>query len=460
MLTFRDPENPARPLEAGEEPPYAEAKYEPAAAALSLAKFHLAADSEEPAPPLTDASFSRLPGGPPGDTLSSGSLTGGGGGGGGQAKRRSLYKKSSSVLLQAGPTAVAEGLQVVVLTCSSESHKEILVKGFQVAKEYSHHHSADLHPNAGGGGNTARGKHALALNTKSASGNALAHLHHLYRPHHHHNHPPARFHDGIEAEVTYDAAFEVSVEHEGKANLLKMPCRVFDEHMYLRGKIVSYDRETETYDLVYCDGPYMPHEEPDGHVAFKMPALPDAHFYIRGVPSHCITVDMSDNYGECNGRANDEIKNGTSIVSHIPSSLFYHFRVFSFLRMFLTPPSGSHFPLFLILASIVQVFCFVYYVYAVWGDKNGEGVQSDAPIAGPEVWWMKIISPFDDQCQDLRPEVWRLWSYQLVHAGYQHIIGNIFMQVKPSRTFFIGFLSDSRRAQKGHLLCLFFKLLS
>ena len=128
--------------------------------------------------------------------------------------------------------------------------------------------------------------------------------------------------------------------------------------------------------------------------------------------------------------------------------------------MFLTPPSGSHFPLFLILASIVQVFCFVYYVYAVWGDKNGEGVQSDAPIAGPEVWWMKIISPFDDQCQDLRPEVWRLWSYQLVHAGYQHIIGNIFMQVKPSRTFFIGFLSDSRRAQKGHLLCLFFKLLS
>jgi membrane associated rhomboid family serine protease len=39
-----------------------------------------------------------------------------------------------------------------------------------------------------------------------------------------------------------------------------------------------------------------------------------------------------------------------------------------------------------------------------------------------------VVSDFP-QCYDMRGHVWRLLTYQLVHAGYQHIIYNIAMQL-------------------------------
>ena len=49
-------------------------------------------------------------------------------------------------------------------------------------------------------------------------------------------------------------------------------------------------------------------------------------------------------------------------------------------------------------------------------------------LSQPESYWMRMISGFPE-CEDLRPEWWRLFSYQFVHAGYEHIAFNIFMQV-------------------------------
>ena len=33
------------------------------------------------------------------------------------------------------------------------------------------------------------------------------------------------------------------------------------------------------------------------------------------------------------------------------------------------------------------------------------------------------------ECDDLRDEWWRLWTYQTVHAGYEHIGFNMVMQL-------------------------------
>jgi hypothetical protein len=41
---------------------------------------------------------------------------------------------------------------------------------------------------------------------------------------------------------------------------------------------------------------------------------------------------------------------------------------------------------------------------------------------------MRVVGEFPG-CGDLRPEWWRLWSHQLVHAGYSHLVNNMVMQV-------------------------------
>ena len=51
------------------------------------------------------------------------------------------------------------------------------------------------------------------------------------------------------------------------------------------------------------------------------------------------------------------------------------------------------------------------------------------PVAGPDEWWFMVVGSFDDLCPDLRPEWWRLWSYQLVHAGWMHVVGNLSVQL-------------------------------
>jgi rhomboid-related protein 1/2/3 len=216
-----------------------------------------------------------------------------------------------------------------------------------------------------------------------------------YRPHHHHAHAPPRFHNGVEAEVHFDASIDVTVEWpKPQVSLtgapdedplvhkhMHMPCPLFKSGMYCRAKITAYDYAAETYELEYVDGPYCGDEEPDGHVAFQLPDQPRAKFRLHHVKGAFVSVDMSDNY-------------------------------------------ASHWPVFLLLVSAAQVLAFLYFVYAVMG----KDAEADSPVGGPKAWWMRVVGEFPG-CGDLRPEWWRLWSHQLVHAGYSHLVNNMVMQV-------------------------------
>ncbi|XP_058856213.1 rhomboid-related protein 2-like isoform X1 [Acipenser ruthenus] len=73
-------------------------------------------------------------------------------------------------------------------------------------------------------------------------------------------------------------------------------------------------------------------------------------------------------------------------------------------------------PIFIILISIAEVAVFIYYAYWMT-DKQlmtlDEGIWN---------------SPFTYR-PDKRQEAWRFISYMLVHAGVQHILGNVFLQL-------------------------------
>ncbi|XP_028674622.2 rhomboid-related protein 2 [Erpetoichthys calabaricus] len=73
-------------------------------------------------------------------------------------------------------------------------------------------------------------------------------------------------------------------------------------------------------------------------------------------------------------------------------------------------------PIFIILVSIAEISVFIY--YAVWKP------QKQWITLGDGVW----NSPFIYR-PDKREEAWRFISYMLVHAGIQHIVGNMFMQL-------------------------------
>ena len=74
----------------------------------------------------------------------------------------------------------------------------LAVSGFTTAMSYAHAH-AETHAALESPDEFA---HPLEMSHVSLAGRAFGHLHHLYRPHHHHNHPPRRFHKGIEVEVS------------------------------------------------------------------------------------------------------------------------------------------------------------------------------------------------------------------------------------------------------------------
>jgi len=210
-------------------------------------------------------------------------------------------------------------------------------------------------------------------------------FHHLYRSHHHHNHPPARFHNNIIAEVSYDLSYDVVMvdDRTGKTvNTVKMPCAVFVAGMYARCKILGYDKTSETYKLQYQDGPYLAHENGDGTKLFRLP--PDlaakCHFQFKNVKASFMTVDMIDNY-------------------------------------------GSSLPVFILLTSLVQTLLFLLYLSL----HPEVPLTSSSPIAGPQSTWMRVVGTFP-MCSDLRPEVWRLVTHQFVHSGYQHVGFNIVLQ--------------------------------
>ncbi|XP_075706637.1 rhomboid-related protein 2 [Rhinoderma darwinii] len=73
-------------------------------------------------------------------------------------------------------------------------------------------------------------------------------------------------------------------------------------------------------------------------------------------------------------------------------------------------------PIFIISISIIELGVFIY--YAVWMPQK-QWITLDSGITKSPL----IYRP------DKREEAWRFVSYMLVHAGVQHIIGNLFLQL-------------------------------
>ncbi|XP_026172733.1 rhomboid-related protein 2 [Mastacembelus armatus] len=73
-------------------------------------------------------------------------------------------------------------------------------------------------------------------------------------------------------------------------------------------------------------------------------------------------------------------------------------------------------PIFIILISIGELAVFIY--YAVWKPQK-QWVTLDEGI------WKSPLS-YKPEC---RQEAWRFISYMFVHAGVQHIVGNLVMQL-------------------------------
>ncbi|XP_015264664.1 PREDICTED: rhomboid-related protein 2 [Gekko japonicus] len=73
-------------------------------------------------------------------------------------------------------------------------------------------------------------------------------------------------------------------------------------------------------------------------------------------------------------------------------------------------------PIFILAISVAELTTFIY--YAVWK---------------PQEQWMTLDSSIWDSPFTYRPdkrqEAWRFLSYMLVHAGIQHILGNLFLQL-------------------------------
>lgn len=73
----------------------------------------------------------------------------------------------------------------------------------------------------------------------------------------------------------------------------------------------------------------------------------------------------------------------------------------------------DHFPYFCFVISFIQLSMYVGYV--------GSEASWSGPPSGPGELWMKV---YDADCQDLRHQLWRLWTYQWAHGHLAHVIGN------------------------------------
>ncbi|XP_028326270.1 rhomboid-related protein 2 [Gouania willdenowi] len=73
-------------------------------------------------------------------------------------------------------------------------------------------------------------------------------------------------------------------------------------------------------------------------------------------------------------------------------------------------------PIFIILISIAELAVFIY--YAVWKPQKQWVTLEEG------IWNSRLTYK-----PDLRQEAWRFISYMFVHAGVEHILGNLFMQL-------------------------------
>mmetsp|Transcript_163970 Transcript_163970/g.521283 ORF Transcript_163970/g.521283 Transcript_163970/m.521283 type:complete len:817 (-) Transcript_163970:199-2649(-) len=74
----------------------------------------------------------------------------------------------------------------------------------------------------------------------------------------------------------------------------------------------------------------------------------------------------------------------------------------------------DHFPIFCTVISFIQFFCYI-------GDVGISNVTLGGPVSGPYDWRMRV---YDDNCNDTRGQVWRLWTYQWLHGSISHVLGN------------------------------------
>ena len=162
---------------------------------------------------------------------------------------------------------------------------------------------------------------------------------------------------GFFVQISYSKDYDLTCEITGKKGTkippttthISLPIPVFKPTMYFRGKLVAFHNVRKWYTVEYQDGPYLADESADGTILFKAPSrlVPKGgtvKFMANNVHQGHVTVDVYDNY-------------------------------------------TSHIPVFIILISIIQAGCFIYYVRYMM--KDDEKLTNAAPIAGPDWMWMQ-----------------------------------------------------------------------
>ena len=85
-----------------------------------------------------------------------------------------------------------------------------------------------------------------------------------------------------------------------------------------------------------------------------------------------------------------------------------------------------HKPIFTVFYAIAVIALFIYGAHFMTDENNAEtGLM--LPLSPPlNVLFFRTVSNWPS-CIDRRHQFWRLFSHQLVHAGYMHVISNQFM---------------------------------
>jgi len=153
---------------------------------------------------------------------------------------------------------------------------------------------------------------------------------------------------------------------EFNGQLMRLPNPFFAPGMYCNGRITSYDLETDNYTILYVNGPYEHDEQPDQNKR-NFPRGTVFSFVKR---AHII-MDYSEAY-------------------------------------------RPHIPLTITLLTAIQ---FIASLAIHSSDDEPDGMYS------------MQVALFDQDCIDVRGQIWRLWLYQLVPSSYIHLFYNVVVQV-------------------------------
>lgn len=76
----------------------------------------------------------------------------------------------------------------------------------------------------------------------------------------------------------------------------------------------------------------------------------------------------------------------------------------------------KHFPYFCCFISFIQLAAY-------FGTIDRSLLSLSGPVSKPEAFYLRV---YDEHCNDLRHEIWRLWAYQWCHASVTHVFTNVF----------------------------------